>query len=78
MPQFVDETAAIAPQLLLLGVLVTLTALVCDLIVVAGTSKLSDWVLGNRGVWIIQAWVSGLLLIGIGTYMLLAELYDLM
>ena len=67
LPQFVDPAmGAVVPQLLLLGVIVTVTAIPCDLAVAFGGSAAAGWI--NRNSWAgrAQNWFSGTLLIGLG------------
>jgi threonine/homoserine/homoserine lactone efflux protein len=74
LPQFVDPAAGpIAPQTLLLGLIVTATALPCDLLV-AWTSGRIAGLLRRQPVWLqLQNFLSGTILIGLGAAMALAR-----
>jgi threonine/homoserine/homoserine lactone efflux protein len=67
LPQFADPHAgALAPQLLLLGVIVTLTAIPCDAIVAVLSGKAAA-LLRRRPIFQkLQNWISGSVLIGLG------------
>jgi threonine/homoserine/homoserine lactone efflux protein len=74
LPQFADvATGPLAPQLILLGLIVTLTALPCD----AGVAVLSGRaarLLSARPLFRrIQSWVSGSILIGLGVFVALGR-----
>ncbi len=74
LPQFVDIAAGPpAPQLLLLGFIVTLTAIPCDLLVAYSSSKISRWLLGRADARRIQEQISGTILIGLGFYVVFQE-----
>jgi threonine/homoserine/homoserine lactone efflux protein len=74
LPQFADATyGALAPQLLLLGVIVTLTALPCDLLVVFAAARVSQWMAVNPRAQLWQERVSGTLLCGLGGWLLWDE-----
>ena len=69
LPQFVaPETGPVAPQLLLLGAIVTLTAIPCDALVALASGKAAN-LLRRRPIFFkVQNWVSGSVLIGLGAY----------
>ena len=74
LPQFVDIAAGPpAPQLLLLGFIVTLTAIPCDLLVAYSSSKISRWLLERADARRIQEQISGTILIGLGFYVAFQE-----
>lgn len=74
LPQFVDIAAGpLAPQILLLGFIVTLTAIPCDLLVAYSSSKISRWLLERADVRRIQEQISGTILIGLGFYVAFQE-----
>ncbi len=74
LPQFVDVGAGpVAPQILLLGLIVTLTAIPCDA-VVAFASGSAARLLTSRPVFQrLQNWVSGSVLIGLGVFVALSR-----
>ena len=74
LPQFVNEAHAVAPQLLLLGVIVTLTGIPCDLFVAAGADRASAWIKRNSRMMRIQEWISGSILAGLGGYIAVTEI----
>ncbi|MDA9981971.1 LysE family translocator [Gammaproteobacteria bacterium] len=76
LPQFVNESFAVAPQLFVLGLIVTLTALPCDLVVAASSSKARDWFANNQTARRIQERVSGSILAGIGGVIAVKEIRD--
>ena len=78
LPQFVNESFAVAPQLFLLGLIVTITGLPCDLMVAAGSSKAAAWMSKHQNAQRIHDRVSGSILAGIGCYIAFDELRDLL
>ncbi len=78
LPQFVNESDGIVLQLLILGAIVTLTALPCDLLVAASASKAADWLSKNRRAQRVQEWVSGSILAGLGGYIAINEIRDVL
>jgi threonine/homoserine/homoserine lactone efflux protein len=76
LPQFVSESHAVAPQLLILGLIVTITALPCDLLVAASSSKVADWLSRNQFAQRVQDWVSGSILVGLGSFIAIKELRE--
>ena len=76
LPQFVDAAAPVAPQILLLGFIVTLTAIPCDLGVAVGTGKVARWLRGNVKLQKLQNRVSGGILLGLGAYVAIAGRQD--
>ncbi len=73
LPQFVDTAGPPAPQILLLGLIVTLTAIPCDLLVAYSSSKISRWLLERADARRIQEQISGTILIGLGFYVAFQE-----
>ena len=67
LPQFADPRAgALTPQLLLLGVIVTLTAIPCDAVVAILSGKAAA-LLRRRPIFQkLQGWISGSVLVGLG------------
>jgi threonine/homoserine/homoserine lactone efflux protein len=67
LPQFADRHAGpMAPQLLLLGFIVTLTAIPCDALVAVLSGKAAD-LLRRRPIFQrLQNWISGSVLVGLG------------
>ena len=77
LPQFVDTAAGpVAPQMLLLGLIVTLTAIPCDLFVAMASGAAGH--LFDRHPWVtrLQAQISGSVLIGLGLFVALARRGD--
>jgi len=74
LPQFVDVSRGPpGPQLLVLGLIVTLSAIPCDLFV-AWASGSAARMLAKAGTWSrLQACIPGSLLIGLGLYVAYAE-----
>ena len=74
LPQFADPKAgALAPQLLLLGVIVTLTAIPCDAVVAVLSGRAAQ-LLRRRPIFQkLQNWVSGSVLIGLGATIALSR-----
>lgn len=74
LPQFVEVTAGpIVPQVLLLGLIVTATAIPCDLAVAFASGSLAR-LLARRPLYRrIQDWLSGSVLIGLGLYVALSR-----
>lgn len=77
LPQFVDVSRGPpAPQLLLLGVIVTLTAVPCDLLVAHFAARAGEWMRRNEHARRWQARVSGSILVGLGTWVALEARAD--
>ena len=68
LPQFANAAAPMAPQLLMLGFIVTLTAIPCDIAVAFGAGKAARWLSGNVGIQRLQNRVSGGILVSLGAY----------
>ena len=69
LPQFVTpESGPVATQLLVLGVIVTISALPCDILVAVSSSKVANWLAKNERAQHIQEKVSGSILIGMGGF----------
>lgn len=67
LPQFVDVTAGpIAPQMLLLGMIVTITALPCDAFVAVASGSLAARLRDSELARRLLNWMSGGLLVGLG------------
>jgi threonine/homoserine/homoserine lactone efflux protein len=70
LPQFADAGAGpLAPQILLLGIIVTLTAIPCDAAVAALSGRVARMVAASGAVQAIQRWVAGSILIGLGGFL---------
>ncbi|MEM7292301.1 MAG: LysE family translocator [Pseudomonadota bacterium] len=77
LPQFVvPEAGPVSYQLLVLGLIVTASALPCDILVAVSSSKLAGWLAANKKAQLIQERVSGSILIGMGGYILTNEIID--
>ena len=74
LPQFVDPAAGpVAPQVLLLGAIVTVTALPCDLLVAFSSGAAARLLVGSASLQRLQARISGTVLIGLGVFVALAK-----
>lgn len=74
LPQFVaPEAGPAAPQFLLLGLIVTLSAIPCDLFVIFFADKAASLIRGNERFKNKLDKISGTILITLGAYVLLAE-----
>jgi len=75
LPQFVDPSAGpVAPQFLLLGLIVTLSAIPCDVLVAISAARVSQWLIRHERAQVIQERVSGSILLGLGGYIMATEL----
>jgi len=74
LPQFADPKAGpLAPQLLLLGAIVTVTAIPCDALVAILSGKAAD-LLKRRPIFQkLQNWISGSVLVGLGATIALSR-----
>lgn len=64
LPQFADASyGPLGPQLLLLGLIVTLSAIPCDLVVALGAGKVRRWLAAHPRAPLIQERVSGGILV---------------
>lgn len=78
LPQFVvPEAGPVAWQLFILGMIVTISALPCDILVAVSSSKVSKWLLKNERAQVIQEKVSGSILFGMGAYIIADESHAL-
>ena len=69
LPQFANPAAGpLAPQLLLLGAIVTLTALPCDAFVALASGQAAKVIAGRPLYRRAQNWLSGTILVGLGLY----------
>lgn len=74
LPQFVvPEAGPAAPQFLLLGLIVTLSAIPCDLFVTFFANRAATVINGNPAIQSWQDRVSGTILISLGAYVLLSD-----
>jgi len=74
LPQFVAPSAGpAAPQFLLLGLIVTLSAIPCDVFVTFFASKTAKWMSSSKRARLIQDRVAGSILTALGSYILLSE-----
>lgn len=74
LPQFVAlEAGPAAPQFLLLGLIVTLSAIPCDLFVIFFADKAASLIRGNQRLRNSLEKISGTILVTLGAYVLLAE-----
>lgn len=74
LPQFVvPESGPVSLQLLVLGVIVTISALPCDVLVAISSSKASNWLLKNERAQKIQERISSSILLGMGAFIVADE-----
>ena len=74
LPQFVvPEAGPVAPQLLLLGLIVTASAIPCDVFVAMASGRAARWLAHNRRAQDCQQRLSGSILVGLGGYILFDE-----
>ena len=74
LPQFVvPEAGPTAPQFLLLGLIVTLSAIPCDLFVTFFANRAAALINGNPAIQTWQDRVSGTVLVSLGVYVLLSD-----
>lgn len=74
LPQFVDiSRGPPAPQLLVLGSIVTLSAIPCDLFVAWASGSAARAIADNARIARIQDYLSGSILIGLGLYVAQSE-----
>ena len=77
LPQFVvPESGPVSLQLLVLGVIVTISALPCDVLVAVSSSKASNWLLRNKRAQKVQERISGSILFAMGVYIVADEVSD--
>lgn len=70
LPQFADAAAGpLAPQILLLGLIVTLTALPCDALVALLAGKAAGRAAASPLVRRLRDWLPGTILIGLGGFL---------
>jgi threonine/homoserine/homoserine lactone efflux protein len=69
LPQFADvEAGPLAPQILLLGLIVTLTAIPCDATVAALSGRAARLLSASPPIGRLLNWLSGSILIGLGAF----------
>jgi len=74
LPQFVDTAAGpVVPQVLLLGLIVTLTAIPCDLLVAFASGSLAKMLRRHPVFARIQDWLAGSVLIALGAWVALSR-----
>ena len=74
LPQFADPSAGpLAPQLLLLGAIVTLTAIPCDAFVAVAAGTASQALARHPLYARLQKWLSGSVLVSLGVYVAASE-----
>jgi threonine/homoserine/homoserine lactone efflux protein len=75
LPQFVDPGAgSVSLQLFVLGAIVTISALPCDLLVATSANKMSRWISESKRAQRVQKRVSGAILFGMGAYIAADEI----
>jgi threonine/homoserine/homoserine lactone efflux protein len=75
LPHFVSPASGpIAIQLLVLGTIVTLSAIPCDIMVAISCDKMASWLTKNKKTLRLQNRVSGSILVGMGSYLIADEL----
>ena len=74
LPQFVvPDAAPVAQQLFILGLIVTLSAIPCDMLIAIFASKAANWLLQNKQAQYIQERVSGSILFSMGIFIFSKE-----
>ena len=74
LPQFVvPASGPVSQQLLILGFIVTISALPCDILVAVSSSKISNWLLKHERAQQIQDRISGSILFAMGVYIVSDE-----
>lgn len=74
LPQFVDVSRGPpAPQILILGCIVTLSAIPCDLFVAWASGRAARAISANARIARIQEYLSGSILVSLGVYVALSE-----
>jgi threonine/homoserine/homoserine lactone efflux protein len=74
LPQFADPAAGpLAPQLLLLGAIVTITAIPCDAFVALAAGAAAQTMARQPLYRRLQNWLSGSVLVGLGAYVAASE-----
>jgi threonine/homoserine/homoserine lactone efflux protein len=77
LPQFVSpEIGSITTQILLLGAIVTISAIPCDLFVAFTSTKLVSLFSANNKSTMIQERLSGSILFGMGSYIVVEEVIE--
>ena len=77
LPQFVvPESGPVSQQLLILGIIVTISALPCDVLVAVSSSKISSWLLKHKKAQQIQDRISGSILFAMGAYIVSDEVLN--
>lgn len=77
LPQFVvPESGSVGQQLLVLGLIVTVSALPCDLLIAFCASKLTRWLNRHQRAQVLQEQVSGGILLSLGAYIAGDELWS--
>jgi len=75
LPQFVvSEAGSISLQLFILGLIVIIVAIPCDIFVAVFSSKVSSWLTKNKKAQMIQERVSASILFGMGSFIVADEL----
>lgn len=74
LPQFVaPEAGSIPLQLFILGLIVIIVAIPCDIFVAVFSSKISSWLTKNKKAQVIQERVSSSILFGMGSFIVADE-----
>ena len=74
LPQFVaPESGPVWLQLFVLGLIVTVSALPCDLLVAVSSSKASQWISNNERAQRVQQRLSASILLGMGAFIVAEE-----
>ena len=77
LPQFVvPESGPVSQQLLILGIIVTISALPCDILVAVSSSKISNWLVKHERAQQIQDRISGSILFAMGAYIVSDEIIN--
>lgn len=78
LPQFVvPGSGPVSQQLLIFGIIVTISALPCDIFVAFSSSKVSNWLVRHERAQQIQDRISGSILFSMGAYIVGDEMSSL-
>ncbi len=78
LPQFVSlGIGPISSQILVLGSIVTISAIPCDVIVAFTSTKIVSWLSANSKTTQIQERLSGSILFGMGSFIVADEIVEL-
>lgn len=78
LPHFVSpDSGPVATQIILLGTIVTISAIPCDIMVAISCDKVSGWLTRNKKTLNVQERLSGSILVGMGSYIIADEAFNI-